>query len=254
MKIQILYLFLLFPFLTFSQSADSLKKLKDPKMMPKPNPIVVKKTPQDPDIGIYQLAIKYGDIEVAKNATYSMMQQHPDSICYLDTLCRLYFSAGANAQTILTAREYLAKDPSSLFIRELLAVSLGNLNKNKDALEQYEILHKQTKSVYHAYQIAVLQYVLKRYGECETSLNAVIADSSAVTARVSINIDQTQTQQVPLRAAAYNVKGVMEKDLNLIEQAKADFNEALKIYPEFVLAKNNIDGMNAKKEKPSPGN
>ncbi len=253
MKIKLLLLLFLLSSFVFSQDKDSLKKISDIKPEPKPISAVSKKIDRNPEIGIYFLAIKYGDIEVAKNSIYSLLQQHPDSISYIDTLCRLYFSANAHAQTVLTAHDYLSKDPSNLFIRELLAISLGAMNKNKESLEEYENLYKQTKSLYHAYQIAVLEYVLKRYGECESSLNAVINDSTSNNSKVSINIDQTKAQQVPLRAAALNVKGVMEKDLNLMDKAKADFIDALKVYPDFVLAKSNIEALN-KKDQPKPGN
>lgn len=220
---------------------DKGKDNKDKKEKTEVAPAV--KGPAELEIKIYNTALKYGDVEVARTAMYALLAKHPDSISYLDTIARLYFSAGNYVQCALSSKDYLTKDTTNLFVREMLAISYSSLNKSKEALEQYEILHHATKSVYHAYQIAVLQYVLKRYGECETTLTEIIANPKSGEDKVSMNVDQNTSQQVPIKAAAYNIKGVMQKELNKPDEAKIFFEEALKIYPDFALAKGNLEAI-----------
>ena len=125
----------------------------------------------------------------------------------------------------------------------MYAISLSSLNKNKESLEQYEALFAKTKSSFHAYQIAVLQYVLKRFGECETTVGIILNDPKSMEQKVSINADQNTNQQVPIKAAAYNIRGVMLKEMNKKDEAMESFQEALKLFPEFALAKANIEAI-----------
>jgi len=172
-------------------------------------------------------------------------------LSYLDTLARLYFSNGNSGQCVLVCKDYLARDSSNVFVREILAISLNSLSKSKESLDQYEVLYASTHSLFHAYQIAVLQYVLKRFGECETTCAVILSDPKAAEMKVPISTDQNNSQQVPLKAAAYNIRGVMLKDLNRPEDALKSFEEAVKIFPDFVLAKSNIEFMkNPKKDNP----
>jgi tetratricopeptide (TPR) repeat protein len=244
MKSKLLLIVLLV--LTIAVNAqDKGKDGKDKNVKVETTPAV--KPSSDLEIKIYNTALKYGDIEVARTAMYSLLAKHPDSISYLDTIARLYFSAGNYVQCALSSKDYLTKDTTNLFVREMLAISYSSLNKSKEALEQYEILHASTKSVYHAYQIAVLQYVLKRYGECEATLAEIIANPKSADEKVSMSVDQNSTQQVPIKAAAYNIKGVMQKELNKPDEAKVFFEEAIKVFPDFALAKGNIESLNKAK-------
>ncbi len=218
----------------------------------KPAATVAPRTSNEAEVKIYETALKYGDIEVARTAIYALLIKHPDSISYLDTLARLYFSGGNYVQCALTSKDYLTKDSSNLFVREMLAISFSSLNKNKESLEQYELLYANTHSVFHAYQIAVLQYVLKRFGECETTCAVILSDPKAGDQKVSISADQNNNQQVPIKAATYNIRGVMFKEMNKTDEAIASFQEAVKIFPEFALAKANIEALkNPKKEAPA---
>jgi tetratricopeptide (TPR) repeat protein len=233
-----------------SLAANAQKKGREADtQVTKPSTVAAPKPSNELEVKIYETALKYGDIEVARNAIYALLVKHPDSLNYVDTLARLYFSNGNYVQCALTSKDYLARDSANLFVREMLAISLSSLNKNKESLEQYEILYANTHSVFHAYQIAILQYVLKRFGECETTCAIILSDPKAGDQKVSISADEKSNQQVPIKAAAYNIRGVMYKEMNRPDDALNSFKEAVKIFPDFVLAKANIEAMtNPKKE------
>lgn len=196
------------------------------------------------EIKTYRLALSFADYEVAKNSMFSLIAKNPNRIDYLDSLSRLYFSMNAYPQALAAAGFVLKSQPDNQQMLELSAICQSAMKNEKEALSTYEKLYAKTKSVYHLYQIAVLQYSLQRTGECSTSIETILADKDAATQKIQISYDEQNAQNVPLNAAAYNLKGVVAKDAKDIEKAKSNFNEALKIYPEFQLAKNNIELMN----------
>lgn len=199
---------------------------------------------------VYTNALKYSDLSVAKSAVYKMMALNPSDKTLKDSLLYIYFNAGSFGQSILLCRELLAVDGSRSNILEIKAVAEQNLGLVKDALESYEKLFTQSKNIYHQYQIAVLQYQLKRYGECNANITEIVKNEKSSSEKVNITISQQENQQVILKAAALNILGVMNMEGKRDEEAKFNFQEALKIQPDFVLAKNNLT-LIEKKAKPS---
>jgi len=201
----------------------------------------------EPEDAIYRKAVKYGDYEVAKSAMYSLMQKHPENKAYLDTLVRLYFSLGAYPQCILSGTDFLqGADTANTDIMELVAISQASLNRNKESLDIWEKLWKKSGNSRYAYQVAVNQYLLKRYGECAQTADIILKDPAADKETVSISSEQGKSQKVAMKAAAHNLIGVIQKELNLPDKAKESFEAALKLTPDFELAKNNLAQINAK--------
>ncbi len=189
---------------------------------------------------VYTHALKYSDLAVAKTAMYKMMALNPSDKTLKDSLLYIYFNASSFGQSILLCRELLAVDGSRSNILEIKAVSEQNLGLVKDALESYEKLFVQSKNIYHQYQIAVLQYQLKRFGECSANIEEIIKNEKSSTEKVNISLSERENQQVVLKAAALNIRGVMLLEANRDDVAKASFAEALKIQADFELAKNNL--------------
>ncbi|MBL7927205.1 MAG: hypothetical protein JNK61_09895 [Bacteroidia bacterium] len=199
---------------------------------------------------IYNKAILFGDYIVAKQALFNLMAQKPDRVDYIDSLARIYFGLGAYPQSLLASKIVLEKDPKNLLMLELGAVSQDALGNKKESLEMYEKLYSQTKSLKHGYQMAVLQFGLQRYGECNTTCDALLTNNKVTTEKISINVDQSNTQEVPLSAAIHNLKGVMYKEMNQNDKAKGEFEIALKEDATFVLATKNLEAISTKAESP----
>ncbi|MEO8150128.1 MAG: tetratricopeptide repeat protein [Bacteroidia bacterium] len=202
------------------------------------------------EVKIYNRAMLFGDYLVAKNALFGLITKNPDRLDYIDSLARIYFALGAYPQSLLAAKIVLDKTPANLEMLELSAISQDALGNKKEALEAYEKLYPQTKNLNHAYQIAVLQFSLQRYGECNTTTEKILADGEAAKQKISINVDQNSSQQVPLTAAVHNLRGVMLKEMSQPDKAKTEFEAAVKEAPDFTLAKNNLEMMN-KPEEPA---
>jgi tetratricopeptide (TPR) repeat protein len=203
----------------------------------------------DIDNAVYAKAIAFGDYEIARVALFNMIIRHPDSLNYLDSLVTLYFSLGQMPQCILAGLQYMQRDTNNLSVMEMVALSYSQLSKNKEALELYERMYRKTRNIYYAYQTAVQQFYLKRIGECNQMIDLILADPKSATEKITINVDQTSQQQVPVKAAALNMRGIIYKEMNMPDKAKAAFEEALVIMPDFSLAKGNLDLLNKPPEE-----
>ncbi|MBK5286669.1 MAG: hypothetical protein JJE25_14860 [Bacteroidia bacterium] len=201
------------------------------------------------EISIYNSAMKYGDYDAARYTLFTLLAKHPENTSYLDSLIRIYFITGSWAQCILSGNDYMSKDTTNVGVMEMMAIANSNLARNKDALDLYEKIYRKSHQLYHGYQVAVHQYIMQRYGECAQTIDVIVNDTASATEFINIDIDKGKGQQVPIRASALNLRGVMLKEINMNEKAKENFEAALKIAPDFVLAKNNLDEMKKETEK-----
>lgn len=202
---------------------------------------------------VFRLALKYNDFTVARTALYDMIILKPDLTTLKDSLAILYFNIGAYPECILLSKEILEKTPNNPTILEIKAISEQSVGLIKESLADYEKLYSTNKNVYHLYQIAALQYELKRFGECETSISQLLVDKEIDDKTISIAAGEKKSQKVALKAAIHNMRGVLALETGKTDIAKSNFDEALKITPDFELAKNNklmLEQKNAPVQKP----
>ncbi len=204
--------------------------------------------PFDVQMRVYKGALKNYDLQAATIALYNMVALKPERTDLNDSLALLYFAGERYAQAYLIGEEIVKKDPNRKDMLELVAVSKQNLGLIKEALADYEKLYALEKSIYYLYQQATLQYQLKRFGECIASLDRIISDPQSAQQKVNILV-QGGSQDVPMKAAALNVKGICAMEMNQEEAAKDNFTKALEVSPEFVLAKGNLDMLTKKQQE-----
>lgn len=207
--------------------------------------------PFDVQMRFYKSALKNYDLQAATVALYTMQALKPERADLNDSLALLYFAGERYAQAYLVGQAIVNADPKRNDMLEMVAVSKQNLGMIKESLADYEKLYSADKSVYFLYQMATLQYQLKRYGECIASLDQILASADADKQKVPTRV-QNGSQDAPMKAAAYNVKGVCALELNQPEIAKENFNKALQIFPDFVLAKTNLETMEKKQNGAKP--
>jgi tetratricopeptide (TPR) repeat protein len=193
----------------------------------------------------YRNALKNYDLQAATIALYNMIALKPEKADLNDSLALLYFAGERYPQAYLVGEQILKTNPDRSDILELVAVSKQNLGMIKESLADYEKLYAAEKSLYYLYQMATLQYQLKRYGECVASLDQIINNPESAKQKVNIVI-QGGSQDVPMNAAALNVKGICAMELNQEEAAKDNFTKALSVFPDFALAKGNLELLNKK--------
>lgn len=187
----------------------------------------------------YQLGLKYGDVNVARNAIYGMLVMDPQNLSLLDSLAYLYFDYQRHTSCILVCMDLLKINPDHLAALEMSAISYENLGLKDKALDNYESIYLKQNNVFTLYKIASLQLDLGRYVESMTNVDIMLKNKEVQEAKITINTNQG-TQDIALTAAVYNLKGLIESSQDQKEAAKVSFNEALSIEPEFILAKNNL--------------
>ncbi len=198
---------------------------------------------------IIRNGLRYQDPGPVAMSYYSILAKYPDSVNYLDSLAFLYFQVGMNQQCILVSADILKGNPSNLGILELKAVSEKNLGLIKMSLEDFEKLYPETKNIQHQYQIATLQYDLKRLGECQLTIQAILGREDLKDSKVTVFYGQGQSQSVPMEAAVYNMEGVILMDLNEDEKAKEMFKKAIELDKEFLLPINNQKALEKRNEE-----
>lgn len=190
---------------------------------------------------IYQQAKKYNDRQMMISALYDIITKYPPTTEWKDSLALVYFSSGNYVSALLVATDVLQNTQKDNIL-ELKALCEQQLGLLKDALSSYEQLFKNTGKPYYLYQVATIQYQLKRYGECEQTINALLNDPKSREEKINI-VTNNQQQQVNMVAASYNIQGVMFKDLSKFDEAKQAFQAALEISPDFLLAKSNLEAI-----------
>lgn len=197
---------------------------------------------------VFSLALQFNDIQSAKTAVYQMMVIKPENqLGLLDTLSMLFYADNDYENCVKTTSLLLSKKPDQLSLVEMRAKSLQRLGYVKESLKDYELLYTKTSQDMFLYEILVSQYQLKRFGEAEQSSNKLLASKSD-TLKVDVQLGQGQYQAVLMKSAVCNIKGVIAMEVGQEVVAKQLFEKALSIDSEFVLPKNNLKLILAKKE------
>jgi tetratricopeptide (TPR) repeat protein len=198
---------------------------------------------------IYKQALQNYDLETAQVALYHIINLEGSQSTYLDSLAFVYFNQKKFLPCVRVANQILEKQ-EKLPILEIKAVSLENLNAIKDAIQAYEKIYKLKKDALVAYKLADLQSKLSRSAEAYTTLKS--AENLKFPKGVSIifpSEKKNETQNVPLKAAFYNLLAKTSYDLHNYDLAIKYYDQALQIYPDFYIAKQNKQVVELLKDK-----
>lgn len=187
----------------------------------------------------YRNARTFNDLLVAKNALFHLSSLHPADKNIYDSLSNVYFLMGAFPQAILAAE----KAEPTKSISEIKAYSYRSMGELIPAIELFEALFRDSGSPEHGYQLASLQFAIKRFGESEINIEKVLSNSASGKNTVFITTDSGETVEVSYLAAANNLKGVLFLELGKKEIAKTCFEKALNENPEFTMAKKNLESL-----------
>jgi len=192
---------------------------------------------------VYKSAVSRFDLEVATAALYQMMAIRPERTDLNDSLCRTYYKRRFYYQANILAEEILRSNPENTDILEIGAISKEELGDYLESLNRFEYLYSLKKRLGTLYKIASLQYFLKRIGECEENINKILQDPAAKTETVPISSGTKGDafQQVPVAAAALNIRGVILMEMNKPEEAKTYFEKSLEYMPDYKMARNNLN-------------
>ena len=186
-------------------------------------------------------AKQIGDPNVATYSMYKLIALEGKNSTYKDNLAFIYYSSRKYGSCFMMANQALERDPKNEQMLEIKANSLESLGARDKAMEVYAELFALTNNNYNGYNLARLQLSMNQYDEAYTTIKKVEGLNDTGKVEVNYNINQNHTQKIELIAAIQYLKGLIEEQLNKMDEAKISFGKALKIQPEFVLAKEKLD-------------
>lgn len=208
----------------------------------------LKQMDMDNHKSIVNQALSYGDLQTAISSMHHILALEGPESTYKDSLTYAYFRIGKFDSSELLSKQLLQKKPNDVGLLEINAISLSRLNANKEAINSFEKLFLSTKNMSHGYQLATLQYSIKRLAEAQATITKTLQCEALEDAYIQFPAGDNQVQKVPLKAAAFNLFGIIAFESKNNTVASQAFDEALNILPEFVVAKENKAALTAEKK------
>lgn len=188
----------------------------------------------------YIFGMKYNDGEVAKDALISMISLDPSDDSLRLQLCYYYFDNGQYASSLFVSADMLGRNPDNLAALRFNALSYQQMGVRDRAIASYESLYLKSSDLDALFQAAVLQYEAGRYAEAKT--NAEIIAKNPKSRELSMEFTAgNEDITASLDAAAYNLKGMIEKAGGNVQEARKSFEQALEAQPGFSLARKNLE-------------
>ena len=192
---------------------------------------------------IYKEALANSDAYTQLSAVYGLMAD--DTVnrkAYLDTLASLYSRLSMAEPAAKLSERILAADPSNKKALELKSMLS---RKPEDALNAARRLYEQTKDVKYLFQIAQMQLEAGKVKDYDKTIETLEKNPKLDKETIPMQTGQGGTQEVPARAVLTYMKAmpsIQEKDYVTAENM---LRNALRIYPDFVMAKYYLDNIEA---------
>lgn len=192
---------------------------------------------------------KQSDINGVINALTHLNVLSP-SVERKDTLAYVYANNNEHLQALNTIGIEKLDTDSDLAV-QVKAISLKALNQPKRALEQYEVLYSRQPNAYLAYELADLK--IQTGDNTGANINIEYGILNSKDDMKYAFYERQQPYEVPLKAAFYHLKGLVQYNMNKddIDLAIATIDEALKIDPSFNLASLSKQALESRKVEPA---
>ena len=192
-------------------------------------------------IKVYENALLMGDVNVAINACHGIIANDSTQTNYYDTLVYLYLNTGNQGSTYLAARRSLVYRPDNPKITKVAADYAKILGMADTAIMHYKKTFVLNNKLENLYDVAQIQYNMENDAAAEATADIIINSPNSEKEKIVIAIDKNNSQEVSAKAAALNIKGLVFMQMGQKEIALRYLNDALKIAPDFTLAKQNRD-------------
>lgn len=188
----------------------------------------------------YNVAVQWGDEEVAKDALYDLIVRNPGNDSLIYSMALLYYQGQKYTSSLLVGMELLKRNPKDPAYLEISAASAESLGVIDRSLQYYESLYLLSGSTATLYKIAFLQYDIKRFAESMVNVDILLTKSDMETMKVTFSDAQNKSKDYPMKVAILNLKGLLKKEQGDNVAAKKLFAEAVAIAPDFAPAKENL--------------
>jgi tetratricopeptide (TPR) repeat protein len=182
----------------------------------------------------------YGDKAVVANSMYAIIALEGPTSKYKDSLAYMYFNERNFVSCFLVTNDLLKTNQENVEILEMNAVSLETIGALDKAIEKYTTLLAKSNNNYHAYKIAGLQLATNKLNEALVAIKKADQITDKGTISVTFQVNKNYNQNVPLKPAIAYVQGLIELALEKKTDAKLSFERAVKLFPDFALAKSKL--------------
>lgn len=197
----------------------------------------------DLEIKKMELALGFGDKDVAVSKMYNVIALQGVESVYKDSLAYLYFNNRNYLSCYLVTKDVLDRKPDNVEILEMNTISLESIGAKSKAIEGYKSLLAKSNRSYHAYKLAGLQYETKAMAEAFATIKKADNLPNDESINVSFQVNPNYSQEVKLKPAIAYLEGIIAVGLEKKEDAKAAFERALLLFPDFVLAKSELSAL-----------
>lgn len=194
-------------------------------------------------IALLRKAEQYNDVLIQKQALTDILVLNPVDSAAMRMLAELYYNTSQFSSSALVGLDFLQKYKSNEIALEIVALSYENLRLYDKAVEYYEKLWLTTENTNVQYQMAYLQYSIKRYAEANANCDLMLAKLKDEDT-IELSKSDGSSQVVSFKAAVYNLRGLMAVEQGKGEEAKTHFAQALALNPDFELAKKSLEALN----------
>ncbi len=194
----------------------------------------------DQNMKMYEKAMEMGDFQTAIYSLNLFLQTDSSDVKWYDTLAVLYINTNNFLPASWCADKVLKNKPKELRMLELKAMAEQQLGRRDKILDVYKTLFDITGNFQYMYQTAAVEFTAGNIDRCKSLIDSMMSSKNITKDSIDIQVSEDESQKVPLKAAIYNLKAFIKARDGKYPEAKKDFENALRIFPDFILAKKNL--------------
>jgi tetratricopeptide (TPR) repeat protein len=180
------------------------------------------------------------DYTTAIVAAQMILMSDSSKTNYADSLPELYAATNNIEACAASIDGVLKRHPNDEKFLQIKALVLQEQADGQGLLDIYNKLYTQTKKLSYLYQVGTIHFSTGNMQEAEKTVDIILPLAKNSSDSLDIFIGEQQKQKVPIYAASLNFKGYIQAQKRDLNSAKNFFEDAIKAFPDFVMAKRNL--------------
>ena len=199
---------------------------------------------------LYKEAKARNDFSTAAFAVNRILLADESQGFAYDSLATLYYVAGMDKSAAITADQGLEIEETTSLV-EISASARKNIGDVAGSLQGFlRLMELKPGDLVVPYEVAFAYINLEQYDQAMRYIDLVIAHDRSATTTMTEFVNQGK-QEVPFKAVALNMRGFVNMQKGLYQEAANAYQQALQVYPEYQLAQNNLRFLIAQSEAAS---
>jgi tetratricopeptide (TPR) repeat protein len=195
---------------------------------------------------VYAEAMKAGDSYAALHAAYSLLaDDSAHAVQHLDTIVSLYASLSLIEPAFKTADRILAIDPQNDRMLDIKAAGEIAKGNGVEVIKKYRALYDKTNDLNYLFKVGQVQVQVSDPKDLKNTIsefeNHPKLSTDSVDSQVGTGIKK---QKVTAKAALVYLRGLEAVRAQNYALAKKHMGEALKLQPDFFMAKQFLEDLN----------